>query len=73
MRVKVGSRIYQMGRKQYQGLLEIAKEQVPMGIYAAGRDDYAELLCDRCESVTQLKERIREYRKQGLKVHCNGK
>lgn len=73
MRVKVGNRIYQMGREKYQGLLDLTKEQVPLGIYAAEKSDYAELLCDRCESVTQLKERIREYRKQGIKVRYNGK
>ena len=73
MTVRIGKRLWKMSRREYKGLLKTAKEQVPLGIYAAGRDDYAELLCDRCESVTQLKERIREYRKQGLKVHCNGK
>ena len=41
MQVKVMNRIYRMGRKEYQGLLELAKEQVPMGIYAVERNDYA--------------------------------
>ena len=43
MRVKVGPRMFRMNRKEFQGLLQIAKEQVPMGIYAVAKADYAEL------------------------------
>ena len=42
MRVKVMNRIYRMDRREYQGLLGIAKEQVPLGIYALEKDNYAE-------------------------------
>lgn len=73
MKVKVGNRMYRMSRKEYQGLLEIAKEQVPMGVYAVEKDDYAELRCDRCSSITQLKKLKREFRAQGFTVHSNGK
>lgn len=73
MKVKVGKRVYQMNRKEYQGLLETAKEQVPLGIYALEKDDYAELRCDRCGSITQLKKLRRGFLAQGFKVHCNGK
>ena len=34
MKVKVMNRLYQMSQKEYQGLLQVAKEQVPLGIYA---------------------------------------
>ena len=40
--------MYRMNRKEYQGLLEIAKEQVPMGVYALEKNDYAELRNDAC-------------------------
>ena len=60
------NRLYQMNREEYQGLLKVASEQVPFGIYAIEKADYAELRDDRCESVTQLKRQIREYRKQGF-------
>lgn len=73
MKVKVGKRMYRMSRKEYQGLLEMAKEQVPMGIYALEKDDYAELRCDRCRSITQLKKVIREFKAQGFKVSYNGR
>lgn len=42
-----------------------------MGIYAVERNDYAELRCDRCQSITQLKSMIRQYKAQGFTVHAN--
>ncbi len=38
-----------MSRSEYQGLLQIAKEQVPIGIYALEKADYAELRNDHCK------------------------
>ena len=73
MKVKAGKRIYRMSRKEYQGLLETAREQVPMGIYALEKDDYAELRCDRCNSITQLKKAVRGFKAQGFKVSYNGR
>ena len=48
MKVKVANRMYQMNRKEYKGLLKVAKEQVLFGIYALEKADYAELRCDKC-------------------------
>lgn len=62
-----------MGKKKYQGLLQVASEQVPFGIYAVENKDYAELMNIHCESITQLKRQIREFKKLGFKVHYNGK
>lgn len=62
-----------MRKKQYKGLLKVASEQVPLGIYAIEKADYAELRCDRCSSITQLKELTRQFKKQGFKVYSNGK
>nr|DAG44722.1 MAG TPA: hypothetical protein [Bacteriophage sp.] len=44
-----------------------------MGIYAVEKNNYAELRCDKCNSVTKIKELTRKYRKQGFKVHANGR
>ena len=73
MKVKVANRMYQMHRMEYKGLLKVAKEQVLFGIYALEKADYAELRCDKCDSITQLKELTRQFRKQGFKVYSNGK
>lgn len=54
-------------------MLEVAKEQVPMGIYALEKVDYAELRNDHCKSVTQLKNLIMEFKSQGFKVMSNAK
>ena len=62
-----------MNRKEYQGLLKIAKEQVTLGVYALEKEDYAELRCDRCSSITKLKELTRQFKAQGFKVLSNGK
>lgn len=73
MKVKVMNRLYQMSQKEYQGLLQVAKEQVPLGIYAIEKQGYAELRCDRCSSVTQLKALIRQFKAGGYKVYANGR
>lgn len=71
MRVKVDKKIYSMPKKQYQGLLQTAKEQVSRGIYAVEKGNYAELRCDKCASITQLKALTRQYKSQGFKVYAN--
>ena len=65
--------LYQMNQKEYQGLLRTASEQVPLGIYAIEKQDYAELRCDKCTSVTQLKNLTRQFKAQGFKVYANGR
>lgn len=66
--------MYRMSRKEYQeGLLQIAKEQVPMGIYAVEKADYAELRRDVCDSTTKLKRMIRDFKAKGYRVLYNGK
>lgn len=60
-----------MSRKEYHGLLKVASEQVPFGVYAVEKGDYAELRSDKCSSVTKLKELIREFNVQGYKVYAN--
>lgn len=72
MQVKVANRTYRMNRKEYQGLLKVASEQVKFGIYAVEKDSYAELRNDRCGSITQLKKLKRDYKSKGFKVYANG-
>lgn len=67
------NRTYRMSQKEYQGLLQVASEQVPFGVYAVEKADYAELRCDKCKSVTQLKNLARQFKAQGFKVYANGR
>lgn len=62
-----------MSQLEYQGLLKVASEQVPFGIYAVEKKDYAELRCDKCKSITQLKDLTRQFKAQGFKVLANGR
>ena len=62
-----------MSLEEYHGLLKVASEQVPFGIYAIEKGNYAELRCDKCHSMTKLKEMTRAYKQQGFKVLANGK
>ncbi|MGN1155546.1 MAG: hypothetical protein ACI4TK_05180 [Agathobacter sp.] len=73
MKVKVANRVWNMSKEKYKGLLQVAKEQVPFGIYAIEKGDYAELCNIRCSSVTQMKNHIRQYKAQGFRVHANGR
>ncbi len=72
MKVKILNRLYQMGRQEYLGLLQVASEQVPFGVYAVEKGDYAELRNDHCKSSTSLKKLLRDFQVQGFKVLFNG-
>ena len=72
MKVKVANRIYQMSQVKYRGLLKVASDQVPRGIYAIEKKDYAELRCDRCNSITQAKKLRQQFKDEGYKVYANG-
>ena len=67
------NRVYKMSHQEYQGLLKAASDQVPFGIYAIEKKDYAELRNDKCKSITQLKELTRNYKANGFKVYSNGR
>lgn len=64
--------MYKMNKEKYKGLLEIASEEIDFGVYAVEKKGYAELRCDKCKSITQLKELIRQFKQRGFKVHANG-
>ena len=67
MKVKVGKRMYQDEPEGVPGTSGgVAKEQVPRGIYAVEKSDYAELRNDRCTSTTQLKAMIRAFKSPGI-------
>ena len=73
MQVKVADRMYRMSRKEYQGVLKVASEQVPFGVYAIEKGNYAELRNDKCQSSTKLKELVRAFKTQGFRVLANGR
>lgn len=62
-----------MGQTEYKKILQMASEQVPFGVYAVERPGYAELRCDHCKSMSQLKQITRDYRSNGFRVYANGR
>lgn len=73
MKVKVMNKMYKMNKKEYEGLLKVASDQVPFGIYAVEKQEYAELRNDKCDSITQLKNLTRQFKSQGFRVLSNGR
>jgi hypothetical protein len=60
-----------MSDVELKAILELAKEQVPFGIYAVRKADYVELLNEKHKTITQLKKSIRAYKSHGFKVYFN--
>lgn len=72
MKVKIMDRVWKMDRKQFQGLLRLASEQVPFGLYAVEKNGYAELLNLKFDTRRQLKQAKRDWKAQGYRVYANG-
>lgn len=70
MKVILKDKIYEMNRKQFCGLLDIAKRSVNMGIYAVQKDGVAEMKKETFENKDDLKKAVAEYVKNGFKVYC---
>lgn len=69
--LQIAKRAYQMSREKANKVLDLAKESVPVGIYAVEKDNV--IICVNEElSVTKTKQRRREYIKKGFRVYANG-
>lgn len=53
MLVSIGKKTWEMSRKEYEKLLEVAREQVPFGIYAVekGKHESIEAAYKRLQST----------------------
>ncbi len=71
MRVILNNSIYEMNRKQFRGVLDIAKKSVKMGIYAVEKDGIAEMKNEPFDSKEDLNKFVEEYARNGFKVHYN--
>lgn len=72
MKVIVNESVYEMGIKEYKGVLKVASQQIPCGIYAVEKDGICELRKDKFDSKEELKKAVAEYAAKGFKVHYNG-
>ena len=71
MKVLVNNSPYEMGRKEYRGVLKVASQQIQCGIYAVEEDGFCELRKDAFDSKEQLKKAVAEYAAKGFEVHYN--
>lgn len=71
MKIIANDSLYEMGRKEYMGVLKVASKQIPFGIYAVEKDGICELRKDKFDSKEELKKAVAEYVAKGFKVHYN--
>ena len=71
-KVHILKKVYEMPEKDAKGVLAVAKEQVPFGVYGVKKGDQLVLLNMKAKSRTQLKKMIREFKNQGFLVYSNG-
>lgn len=69
--VQIASKVYQMTEKELAGVLKIACEQVPFGIYAIRKGNQVELAREKNLTTTQLKQKVRDLKAAGYKVYYN--
>ena len=73
MKVIINGHVYEMTKKQLNGVLDIARKQIPFGIYALEKDGICELRKDTFESEEELKQTVSDFEGKGFKVKYNGK
>ena len=70
--VLIAGRTYSMTREQFKkGIEPLARVAVPFGIYAVEKAGQIQMLKEHCSSLTQLKQKKREYTAKGFKVYIN--
>lgn len=72
MKVILKDKLYEMNRKQFCGVLGVAKKSINMGIYAVQKDGVAEMKNETFDCKSDLRKAVAEYVKNGFKVYCKG-
>lgn len=71
MKVLLNNSVYEMSRKQFRGVLSVAKKAVKHGIYAVEKDGKAEMKKETYSNKDELKKAVEKYEEKGFKVYCN--
>lgn len=71
MRVLLNNHLYDMDRKQFDGVLKVAKKAVKRGIYAVEKDGTAEMKKETYSNKSELEKAVAEYEEKGFKVYYN--
>lgn len=73
MKVIIADSVYEMGRKQFRAVMEVASKAVPHGIYAVEKDGMAEMKKEHYDNKSELCKQKSAYEKKGFKVYFNEK
>lgn len=73
MKVIINGHVYEMGRKAFRGVLDVAKKSVSHGIYAVSKDDFCEMKKETFRNQEEMNKAIVAYQKRGFRVYFNGK
>ena len=71
MKVLLNNSVYEMSRKQFDGVLKVAKKAVKRGIYAAEKDGMAQMKKETHSNKAELDKAVAEYEAKGFKVYYN--
>lgn len=71
MRVLLNDNLYEMSRKQFDGVLKVAKKAVKHGIYAVEKDGMAEMKKEKYSGKAELDKAVVGYEEKGFKVYYN--
>ena len=71
MKVLLNNSVYEMNRKQFRGVLSVAKKSVKHGIYAVEKGGTAEMKKETYSNKSELEKVVKEYKEKGFKVYYN--
>ena len=71
MRVLLNDHLYDIDRKQFDGVLKVAKKAVNHGIYAVEKDGVAEMKKETYSDKSELEKVVKKYEEKGFKVYYN--
>ena len=71
MKVLLNNSVYEMSRKQFRGVLSVAKKAVKHGIYAVEKDGMAQMKKETHSNKAELEKAAAEYEEKGFKVYYN--
>ena len=71
MRVLLNDHIYEMSRKQFRGVLSVAKKAVKHGIYAVEKCGMAQMKKETYSNKAELEKAVSEYEEKVFKVYYN--
>lgn len=71
MRVLLNDHLYDMSRKQLDGVLKVAKKAVKRGIYAVEKNGITHMKNVTCVDQYELEIAVKAYEEYGFKVYYN--